>query len=231
MTMEPFMHARDRRLLALCSVPAALLIAAGCEIDETCDPELDPNCELTDAGGTDTGGGGTDTGGGGTDTGGGTTTPDYRYVIIFDDSDQTGQHPGADIDGVELVSATSSFATRVTDFTAPTDANGAPDPQQAIGAPNGGTGGAHMCDLDSDPEHWYSLEGGWLVVDLGATVQDGDELFVYECSGSSGGIDDPYTVVLSTTPRVDDVDNDRVTVLEAASGTSSVIIDFDALGI
>ncbi len=222
------MHATTRQLLGFGVAATAIAATLGCDLDE-CDPTVDPTCEVEDAG--DAGGG--DTGGGGTDTG-----PDpavYRYLYLFDLSDSlSGPHPGADIDAVELVRGGRSFyATTISDRGfEPGLSNEASASSAMLGAPQA-TGNPPRCNLSANPPHWYSLGGGFVVVDFGSgvAIQDGDEIVIYECSGTSGGVDDPYGFGIGELGRVDAPGAQYVTVVDEGVGYLRIRVDFDGLGI
>ncbi|MCB9532526.1 MAG: hypothetical protein H6698_01855 [Myxococcales bacterium] len=241
-----------RRVLRLATVAVAAATAAGCELVETCDPELDPTCVVVDDTG-DTGGttdtGGTDTGGTGCGTlgegqtrcvgsssmeecvGGQTRTvacdggcsgnacaDAVRYVRIVDLTPSiSGQHPGADIDAIELRSGGQTYyAARVSDWFIDTSISSqAPDVTECLGPPD--QGGA-TCDLTTGAEHWVSLAGGELVVafDGDRAIRSGDEITVYECSGAA---QDRFDITIGTSSRLE---GDWTTLLEEASGTISV---------
>lgn len=217
----------NRQLLALLCAAVPVSFTLACELDE-CDPTIDPTCELTDAG-TDTGG--TETG---VDPGPEPAVP-YRFLYLFDlSSALSGQHPGADIDAIELVRGGRSFyATTITDrFAEPGITNGASNANMLLGAPQA-SGNPPACNLSANPPHWYSLAGGFVIVDFGAnvTIEDGDEIVVYECSGSAGGVDDPYGFGIGQIGRVDAPGAQFETVVDESSGITRIRVNFAGLGI
>ena len=222
---------------------AVLLVvgASGCELDETCDPALDPNCVF---GGPIGGGSGEGTGSGtgegtGSGTGEGTGSVDacaegcgagtcvdgecaYTHVLISATSSRlNAPHPGSDIDAIELRSEGRSFyATVPTDSFIPTDVtNDASDPSQAAGPPSL-PGQPFACDVDAATEHWTSLANGLLVVEFGRPIRSGDEIVVWECPG----VVDTYDVSLGRWSRADAADAGFTVVLEDASGVGQVVV-------
>ena len=176
------------------------LCVAGCELDDECDPDAGEICEPT--------GSVTDAGHDGTTDQEVVDEPTgYRYVYVVDVGSRLGPpHPGADIDAVEVVvNGTSYYGTAITDRQQGEPDNRADDPNQALGPPGPGGNGAAECDVDADPEHWYSLGGGWIIVDMGEDnlIESGSELIVYECGASSGGNTDPYGVSIGVSSRLD----------------------------
>lgn len=218
------------QLASLLTLAAVCLVFGGCELEETCDPTLDPNCAFGgyDAGAGDGSGDGT---GDGTGDGSGTEPPTpcpdgcgagvcednecvYTHVLVQDISAElNGPHPGSDIDAIELISNGQSFFARTpTDFFSDaTMTNDASDPSQVAGAPEL-AGTPFACDVDAATEHWFSLATGFVVVDFGRPIREGDQIVVYECPGRV----DEYDVSLGSTARFDE--GTFTTVLEAASG-------------
>ena len=168
------------QLASLLTLAAVCLVFGGCELEETCDPTLDPNCAFGgyDAGAGDGSGDGT---GDGTGDGSGTEPPTpcpdgcgagvcednecvYTHVLVQDISAElNGPHPGSDIDAIELISNGQSFFARTpTDFFSDaTMTNDASDPSQVAGAPEL-AGTPFACDVDAATEHWFSLAtGSW----------------------------------------------------------------------
>lgn len=224
----------------------ALSLASGltaCELDETCDPLIDPNCAIGGGDGSGTGGGTGDGTGGGTGdgTGGGTGDgtgdgcPDdcgdgtcidgacgFTHVVIADTSGATNPpHPGSDIDAIELRSGGQSFyATSPTDSLIPPElTNDASDPTQVAGPPQL-PGEPFACDVDAATEHWTSLAGGYLVVEFGVAIRPGDEIIVYECPGVS----DTYDVQIGSSARADAPGAQFTTLLQDASGVSTAVV-------
>lgn len=196
-------------------IGASALALTGCELTDECDPDVE-DCETTDAGTgtTDTGGGGTDTGGGGDDG--------YRYILIFDLSDPSSYsavHPGSDIDAVEVVrNGQTIYAAGVADRLAHSDSpHRADDPSQILGPPGPGGGGG-ACDVDAEPEHWYSLGDGQILLDMGTTFQSGDEITIYECAGATS---DSFTVLVGTEGRLEGT---FVEVLAEGEGVVSITV-------
>jgi len=220
---ERVMNSTRFALLKLAGICGLLAFIWACDIDDGCDPEFDPNCGVIDpdAGGTDTT----------PDTGPEPDPGAFRYVYIYDlSADLRGDHPGADIDAIEVVrGGSSSYGVAVTDrIFDPTTTSVANDQNQLTGQPRI-VGGAHACDFGGTP-HWYSLAGGSVVIDLGANgaLRDGDEIIIYECSGSSVGLNDSYGVGIGTNPRLDGL---FYTVFEDAVGTFRTRLNFGNLGI
>jgi hypothetical protein len=214
-------------LLRIAALLAALLIVTACELEDTCDTDVDPTCEIpssaTDTGPTDAGIP--------TDTGGQTdTTPERlqpRYLWIYDfGSPTTGSHPGPDIDAVELVlpGGSSVFARSVSDFYRDTGIrNNATDTSQALGAPFSANG---SCNVEASPSHWYSLADGGMVIDFGREIPDGSRIIVYECQG----VPDNYGVSIGLTGFADDDAAQWQVLIDDASGTTPVTVDYATLG-
>lgn len=236
---------RTRRALpwiAACALGGAAL--GGCELTETCDPTLDPNCNA-DTGvfvpdtGTDTSNpqGCTTLGEGQsrclsansmevcrggqqlTESCGDGVCADgacgdaVQYVRLVDvTSSITGQHPGADIDAVALISnGQTVYASSVTDsFIPPGVSNLAPTPTEILGPPDVGP---ETCDLSDGNEHWVSLAGGEIVVTFGRPILSGDRIVVYECAGAA---QDAFDVTIGVSARLE---GDWDTLLEEATGT------------
>lgn len=214
-------------LLRIAALLTALLIVTACELEDTCDTDVDPTCEIpssaADTGPTDAGIP--------TDTGGQTdTTPDRpqpRYLWIYDfGSPTTGSHPGPDIDAVELVlpGGSSVFARSVSDFYRDTGIrNNATDTSQALGAPFSANG---SCNVEASPSHWYSLADGGMVIDFGREIPDGSRIIVYECQG----VPDNYGVSIGLTGFADDDAAQWQVLIDDASGTTPVTVDYATLG-
>lgn len=214
-------------LLRIAALLGTLLVVTACELEDDCDTDVDPTCELDD---TDAGNTPSDTGVP-TDSGGQTdTTPDRpepRYLWIYDfGSPLTGSHPGPDIDAVELVlpSGSSVFGRAVTDSYRDSGIrNNATDTSQTLGAPLNANG---TCDVESNPSHWYSLADGGLVIDFGRDIPDGSRIIVYECQG----VADNYGASIGLTGFADDDGAQWEVLIDDASGTTTVTVDYDSLG-
>ncbi len=212
------------RLLRLSALLSGICFVLACELEDECDPDIDDTCEDQIDAGTSDGGSTMDTGGG---TDGGSQARAPRYVWIYDlSATSSGSHPGPDIDAIELIipGVSRTYATRVTDFSDQGGRNDASDPDQALGAPFSTDG---TCDVSADPEHWYSLNGGDLVLDFGRTIPDGAEIVIYECDG----VADTYGVSLGFAPRITDSDADWQTFIDEASGTFRIDVSYSALGL
>ncbi|MFT6629123.1 MAG: hypothetical protein ACJA1R_002397, partial [Flavobacteriales bacterium] len=183
----------------------------GCELEETCDPLLDPNCVLggADVGSSDAGVDvGTDAVADIEECPGGCGDGEciegacgYRYIVIQDSSlELNAPHPGSDIDAIELRSAGESyFAASPTDWFIDSGfSNDASEPSQVAGPPEL-PGEPFECDVDVDPEHWTSLASGYLVVEFGRPIRPGDQIVVYECPGRT----DTYEVLVGLESRFD----------------------------
>lgn len=116
----------------------------------------------------------------GVDAGPDASAPRYYFVLIEDGSgtDDTGEHPGADIDAIGIArTETVQFATTLESTSA-----GAVNTEGALGAP-------------TDPVECFvgefsSLGGtdGYLVVGFGGLeIASGDEIHVYEVGASACG--------------------------------------------
>ena len=215
-------------LLRIGTLLATLVIVTACELEDDCDTDVDPTCEIpsstTDAGiPTDTGGQ-TDGGGQPDPT---PERPQPRYLWIYDfGSPTTGSHPGPDIDAVELVlpGGSSVFARSVTDFYRDTGIrNNATDTSQALGAPFSSNG---SCDVEASPSHWYSLADGGMVIDFGREIPDGSRIIVYECQG----VPDNYGVSIGFAGFADDDAAQWQVLIDDASGTTPVTVDYTTLG-
>lgn len=234
-------HARLVRTLPLFAV---LGLAAGCELTETCDPDVDPNCVYTDIGdtGSDAATGCGTLGEGQSrcvdasamqvcrngslrveSCGAGTCQGDAcanatRYVRIVDGTvTLSGQHPGADIDAIALESGGQTFyATRVTDSFIPTNvSNLASDVTEILGPPEVGT---DECDLSDGAEHWISLAGGEVVVTFDRPISSGDRITVYECAGAA---QDEFDVTIGVSERIE---GDWRVIMISATGTVTAIV-------
>jgi hypothetical protein len=214
-------------LLRVALLLVTLLIVTACELEDQCDADVDPTCEdpgvLSDTGAADTGIP--------NDTGGQTDTtpgrPQPRYLWIYDfGSPITGSHPGPDIDAVELILPTGSsvFGRSVTDSYRDSGIrNNATDTSQALGAPFNANG---SCNVEASPSHWYSLADGGLVIDFGREIPDGSRIVVYECQG----VNDNYGVSIGLTGFADDDASQWEVLIDDASGTTPVTVDYATLG-
>lgn len=165
------------------------------------------------------------------DDGAGECSAPIRYVYIYDlSSSLSGQHPGVDIDAISLESDGRTYhAEVVTDVEADTSVeNGAPNPDELLGAPESGASG--QCDLDSDPAHWYSLAGGHVVIsfDGGRAIRDGDRIVVHECTGS--GTREPYGFSIGVGSTAGAAEG-WFALSDEAQGTVSVTVDYRQIGI
>lgn len=178
----------------------------GCELEESCDPATDPECEVSDAG--DTGGGGQDTN---EDTGGGQFQT-YNYVLIVDEEDPDLSSPtstaGVDIYGVQLVRSAGGATFNASQVHACNFGSGdndrATDCNQALGAPDS------TCSPSSNSPTYVSLggnDGGELIVSFGnlEEIVQGDQVIVYECGTAEnpGATQEDYDffVGVSTDPN------------------------------
>jgi hypothetical protein len=246
------MHSRTRLLAAALIAALTALFGSACDLVETCDPAVDPNCTADpdpDAGGGQdvvVGGECGDLGEGQSRcqtassvarcTGGqlvtercqtgdfceaGACTEALRYVRIIDlTDDTTGQHPGADIDAIELLSGgVPYYANEVTDSFIPNDVgeNRAPNPTEILGPPH--TGGTD-CNLADGQEHWISLAGGEIVVAFADNREllPGDRITVYECAGAA---QDTFDITVGVSSRLEGA---WTPILEDASGTVTVTV-------
>lgn len=216
------------RLLALALTGAVVSLTVGCELEE-CDPDAGEVCDDPDAGNTDTNTPDTNT----PDTNNPDTPPPpppqtFRYIYVLDlGTRQSGQHPGSDIDAIEVVrGGRSFFATAVTDWTTLTTPNAAADQNQLIGRPNQ-VSGSPGCNVQANPSHWFSLAGGFAVVDMGVegAVRDGDQVIVYECPG----VDDEFSVSIGSAARVDG--GEFFEIISSGSGRAATTVNFSQLGI
>lgn len=214
-------------LLRVAILLATLLIVTACELEDSCDTDVDPTCEIptsaADTGPTDAGFP--------TDTGAQTDTtparPQPRYLWIYDfGSPVSGSHPGPDIDAVELIlpGGSSVFGRSVTDFYRDTGIrNNATDTSQALGAPFSANG---SCNVEASPSHWYSLADGGMVIDFGREIPDGARIIVYECQG----VPDNYGVSIGLTGFADDDASRWEVLIDDASGTTPVVVNYATLG-
>lgn len=232
------------RLVRTLPLLAAVGLAAGCELTETCDPDVDPNCVYSDIGdaGSDTATGcGTlgegqsrcidassmqvcrdgslrvESCGAGSCQGDACTNA-IRYVRIVDGTvTLSGQHPGADIDAIALQSGGQTFyALRVTDSFIPTNvSNRASDVTEILGPPDHGT---DACDLTDGAEHWISLAGGEIVVTFDRPIVSGDRITVYECAGAA---QDEFEVTIGVSERIE---GDFEVIMTSATGTVTATV-------
>lgn len=141
-----------------------------------------------------------------------------RYVKITDlTATLGGQHPGADIDAIELRSGgVSYYAQRVTDSFIDPSSTRADDPEDILGPPDNGA----SCDLTTGNEHWIALNGGEIVVAFegNRAIRSGDTIVVYECSGAAV---DTFDVAIGISERLE---GDWTTIAEEAEGTVTVTV-------
>ena len=181
--------------LIFTSAAMMLFTLSACELQGTCDPDVDPNgCQSTNTG-TDTNRPGTDTNRPGTDTQ--TTGPgpcgdfgclDYNFIRIDDLSDQTtGEDPGADIDAVVLVKGSRRiFAYEASQYSA-AQAVRAGDTNEMLGAPDAfvayptDTTSCNLYKADTNPTY-TSLGGlgGYAIVKVPEKIEAGDQIQVLE---------------------------------------------------
>lgn len=125
---------------------------------------------------------------------------EYRYLRIDDLSPKTsdGEDPGADIDAVVLKKKSGGKLYYATDVIAyargdggsskPEDQQHAYNPKAALGAPDSivdytnPDGTCNYLNVNRDGYTFVSLggEGGHIVLEMGAAVEDGDSLIVAE---------------------------------------------------
>jgi len=166
------MSMRVRWLTVLSMFVLGFSISA-CELEETCDPETDPDC-IVDAG---------------TDTtqDQGTQYQSFIYVLVEDkDQAPSGDTPGADVDAVELIKGGTSYY--VTEVHTAAFGSERPDGDNenfnnVLGAPEG------TCDLnDSDTyDTFVSLggDGGYFTGSFGTLeeIETGNQIRVHTCTG------------------------------------------------
>ena len=178
------------RLLTIVSMFLLGFTMAACELEETCDPNIDPNC-VVDTGRDVTADTGTDT----------PAFQSYFYVLVEDrDTAPSGDTPGADVQAVELGKGGGSFY-----ISAVADAAFGSSPPEVgtdnanfnnvIGAPEGG------CDLsDSDTyDTFVSLggEGGYFIGSFGSMeeIVAGNSITVHTCIGDDSEFWDAFVGV------------------------------------
>ena len=116
--------------------------------------------------------------------------PDYRYVRIDDLSTKSNTvDGGADIDAVILGKADGSisFAVGVDGFRHGGGKGDDLDPMKALGAPDSFyryyADDLSVCDVDSNGFVSLGGTGGYLVLEMGETIEGGDLLTVLEVGG------------------------------------------------
>jgi len=180
---------------------AALTLGSGCELSESCDPDMDPDCVDADP---DTRTPDTDTDSQGTDQ-----YQSYYYVLVLD-QEESGSNEygtnGVEIDGVALLHGGSSnyadtveeigFGSGETDFT---------DSNQVLGTPES------SCDTEDGT--FVSLggsggqTGGYVIVSFvdstaggPQAIVEGDGIQVFGCTGAF----EKYSVFVGVDPHRDD---------------------------
>ncbi len=120
----------------------------------------------------------------------------FRFVLIEDGGRLQGDQPGADIDAVSISGpdGVERFASMIQDVEVDDRRNNAPDPGEALGAP----------DSDCEIKGIVALNGGFIILSFDTSVQPGifglgDTIRVYELGQTQCGRfdDDPYSVAIS----------------------------------
>jgi len=162
------------RWLTVLSMFLLGLSLSACELNEQCDPDVDENCTVVDAGGDTT-----------VDQ-----TPQYQsfYYVLVEDNDQnaSGNTPGADVDAVALIHGGSS--TYLGEVYEAAFGSVQPDGDNrnfnnVLGAPEG------TCDRNDSSTYntFVSLggEGGYFIGSFGSLqeILTGDTIQVFTCTG------------------------------------------------
>ena len=200
------------RLLTIVSMFLLGFTMAACELEETCDPNLDPTC-VVDAGTPDATTDVTD------------ETPQFQsyfYVLVEDrDTDPSGDTPGGDVQAVELGKGGASYYISTVEdaaFGSSPPEVGADNAnfRNVIGAPEGG------CDLTDDTTYdtFVSLggEGGYFIGSFGSMeeIVAGNTITVHTCIGPASEFWDAF-VGVATDPGA----STWVQVIDDGRGTTS----------
>lgn len=232
--------------VALALVTAGLLV--GCELTETCDPAIDPNCTADS----------------------GVFVPDAGTDVVSPTGCGTlGEGQSRCLDGTTMQTCSGGSLTvvpcsgtcannacaeaiqyvRIVDVTNSISGQHPGADIDAIALQSGGQTvyassvtdsfippgianlapnvteilgppdvGPNTCDLTDGAEHWVSLAGGEIVVTFGRALQPGDRITVYECAGAA---QDAFDLTIGVSSRLE---GDWTPLLEEATGTISATV-------